>query len=108
MSQSRDRGDRGNQPSAPLKGVFTPTLLAAGTTPPAVTITEAGFLNASIQVSITLLGVLGVALYTVTVNGVPSAGLTTLASVAVPGFPSAFLHFSAGTYAADNVYTGVA
>lgn len=97
---------RGAQMPMPTLGTFTPTLPSIGTTPPVVTVTEFAFINASLVVNVTGIGILGVALVTIIVNGVPSVGILTGASVNIPG-TTAVLHFSVGTYFGDTVYTGV-
>lgn len=104
---NRMQESRGAQMPTPTLGTFTPTLPSTGSgPPPVVTVTELAFINASLVVNVTGIGVLGIAVVTIIVNGVPSLGVLTGASVNIPG-TAAVLHFSAGTYLGDNVYTGV-
>lgn len=84
----------------------TPTLMGSGTAPPTVTMSESGFLGVPIVVQITTLGILGVAVFTYQI-GAQAAVLGVLAAASVAlGSTGVTLQFSAGTYAADNVYRG--
>jgi hypothetical protein len=94
-------------PIVPAK--FTPTLSGpAGA--PVVSAAETLFLGKRITVTITLGGILGIALFSVQLNdGTPAVtGLGALASVTLTGALSPVtLTFAAGTYVQGNAYTGV-
>lgn len=83
----------------PLRSAFTALLAGAG---PAVTVSESVFYGVSLVV-ITAVGVLGIALFTYTINGVPGLGGTTAASFNVTELPGVQLQFSAGTYAVNTL-----
>jgi hypothetical protein len=94
------------QSSLPL-GQNPPTLLAAGTTPPAVTLFGRPIIGSvQIRIEITTLGALGVAVFRWSMDGGLTfvSGVTTAASVALTGTGLSAL-FSSGSYSTDNVYS---
>ena len=98
----RDRGFAGRKQATvrtPLRAAFTAALAGAG---PAIGVTESVFYGAKLAV-ITAVGVLGVALFAYTINGVPGVGGTTAANFNVPELPGVALQFSAGTYAVNTL-----
>lgn len=98
----RDRGFAGRRQATvrtPLRSAFTSLLSGAG---PAVTVSESVFYGAKLSV-ITAVGLLGVALFAYTINGVPGLGGTTAASFNVTELPGVQLQFSAGTYAVNTL-----
>jgi hypothetical protein len=106
---SRRRGPQVVSRRPPLatarKGGFTPILSGIG---PSITATETLFSSKSLTITITLGGILGVALFTATDGANIYAGLGALGSVTLPGALGAVtLQFSAATYVVGQVYTGV-
>lgn len=83
----------------PLRSAFTAVLAGAG---PAVSVVESVFYGVALVV-VTAVGVLGVALFTYTINGVPGVGGTTAASFNVTELPGVQLQFSAGTYVINTL-----
>jgi hypothetical protein len=83
------------------------TLAAAGTAPPAVTLsgTTSGRPAVTIEIDITLTGIRGVATFQWLLNGVvQQTGQLTAATFAL-GTTGLTANFPAGTYTNDNVYT---
>lgn len=110
MSQRSPHERSGMSPAPNIAGSFTPMLSGIGTGgPPSVTVTESAFLNSTLRVEITLGGVLGVALFRWSINGGAfTLGVSVGPAAVLAGLLGApTLNFSAGTYFADNVYTGV-
>jgi len=98
----RNRGFAGRKQSTvrtPLRAAFTPALAGAG---PGVGVTETVFYGARLSV-VTAVGVLGVALFAYTINGIPGVGGTTAANFNVPELPGVSLQFAAGTYAINTL-----
>lgn len=92
----------------PFAGAFTPSLLGAGTSPPAVSVVESAFSNSRLHVQILTPGILGIGAFQYSVNGgALQIGITLGASVPLPLLPLVSLQFSAGTYAADNTFDGI-
>lgn len=80
---------------------------AAGTTPPAVTLTGQPIGAWTVEIDISLLGVLGVAQFQWKLNGVVQQTAQVTAATFALGTTGLTANFAAGTYAADNVYTSV-
>jgi len=83
------------------------TMVATGTTPPAVSISgTAPFTNVDkIEIDITLGGARGTALFQWKLNGVVQATGVVTAATNVLGTTGLTANFPVGTYNADNVYT---
>jgi hypothetical protein len=81
-----------------------PTVVATGTTPPAVTI-DGESNNADLRIEITTGGARGTAVFRYSVDGGANwaTGITTAAAV-VLGTSGLTANFATGTYATDNVY----
>lgn len=90
----RSAGVRTPRPQA-----FTPALAGAG---PTVSVTGGVFYGKSLQV-ITAVGLLGVALFTYSIDGAVPVPGTTAANVNIPELPGVSLQFAAGTYAVNTL-----
>jgi hypothetical protein len=87
-----------------------PSITAAGTTPPAVTITGEviGSKPISLRIEITTLGARGVAAFRYSLDGGTTFSDPALTAAAVAlGKSGLTANFAVGNYAVDNVYTGV-
>lgn len=98
---------RAHRARSPAVGGFTlPPLIAAGTSPPAVTLTGVGNDRYQFVIAITTGGALGTAVFEWSSNGgatyttsVATAATVTLGSTGVTA------NFPSGTYSTNNVYT---
>jgi len=97
-------GNTGARSSLPL-GQQAPTLVAAGTSPPSVTLSGRPTLGSlQIGLSITLGGVTGVATFSWTADGVTYTTAMTASSVVLGSTGLTALFPATGTFAIDNVY----
>lgn len=94
----------------PANSTLGGTLAATGTTPPVVTISGTLSTPKGVRVEITTGGVLGVAVFRVSINNgstYVASNVTTVATYTIPG-TALVLNFPAGTYTNDNVYRATA
>jgi hypothetical protein len=78
---------------------------SSGTTPPVVTLSGTPTQSGNLSISITTLGIVGVALFSWSFNGVVQQTNQITASSFVLGSTGVTADFHAGTYATSDVYT---